>query len=354
MDFKARSRIERITLIRIRYRVGTIVNEISGVVNYSWSCEEDMMYEIDIHADDYALTVNTSRDMLDCMLRGKLDSISIVPNMSCYKECMELFCKAVPELPFVPKMSVHLDFVEGHCLAGARQVPLLVKEGSDLMGLSWGGLFALSYIPWKRREAKKQLKREIKAQIERVQETVNHIVNLAEEQGIACKQKKIRIDSHQHAHMIPVVWEALTEVIEEERYEVEYIRNSKELLGAFLSEVSLWKTYRPVNFVKNRLLALFSSRADRYAKAHDLEPMYLWGLVMSGSMDYGRVVRLYPKIAAKARQDNRVLEILFHPGLTLPEEVSEEIGEEAARDFYLREDRHVEMDAVCRMKTFIG
>ena len=313
-----------------------------------------MMYEIDIHADDYALTVNTSRDMLDCMLQGTLDSISIVPNMSCYRECMELFCKAIPRLPFVPKMSVHLDFVEGHCLAGARQVPLLVKEGSDLMGLSWGGLFTLSHIPWKSRVAKKQLKREIKAQIERVQETVICIMDLAKAQGIACKQKSIRIDSHQHAHMIPVVWEALIEVIEEERYEVEYIRNSKEVLGAFLSEASLWKTYRPVNFVKNRLLALFSGRVDRYARTHHLEPMYLWGLVMSGSMDYDRIVRLYPKIAEKARGDNRVLEILFHPGLTLPEEVSEEIGEEAARDFYLREDRHVERDAVRRMKALIG
>ncbi|MDE7186679.1 MAG: hypothetical protein K2O13_04135, partial [Lachnospiraceae bacterium] len=69
-----------------------------------------MLQEIDIHADDYALTVNTSRDMLDCMLRGQLDSISIVPNMSCFQECMELLCKAVHKLPFLPKISVHLDF----------------------------------------------------------------------------------------------------------------------------------------------------------------------------------------------------------------------------------------------------
>ena len=167
-------------------------------------------------------------------------------------------------------------------------------------------------------------------------------------------QKHIRIDSHQHAHMIPVVWEALAEVIEEERYEVEYIRNSREMLGVFLSELPLWKTYRPVNFVKNRLLALYSHRVDRYARAHQLKQMYLWGLVMSGYMDYDRIVKLYPKTAARAGRDGRVLEILFHPGLTLPEEVSEEIGAEAARDFYLRKDRHVEMDAIGRMKTLIG
>lgn len=312
------------------------------------------MLKTDIHADDYALTLNTSRDMLSCMKKGCLDSISIVPNMSCFKECMELLYEAVPELPFLPKMSVHLDFVEGRSLAGAGQAPLLVKDRGSLMGLSWGGLFAMSYQPWKRHGAKEQLKREIRAQIERTQEAVRRAMDIAKKHGIACGQKGIRIDSHQHAHMIPVVWEALTEVIEQEGYEVEYIRNSKEMMGAFVSEVSLWKTYRPINFVKNRLLALYSHKADRYAEAHHMEQMYLWGLVMSGHMDYDRIVTLYPKIAAGAARENRVLEILFHPGLTLPEEVTEEIGAEAAEDFYLRKDRHVEMEAVNKIRTFLS
>ena len=293
------------------------------------------MLKTDIHADDYALTVNTSRDMLSCMVQGQLDSISIVPNTSCFRECMELLYEAIPGLPFLPAMSVHLDFVEGRCLAGADQVPMLVRGESGLMGLSWGGLFMGSYLPWKRRRAKEQLKREVKAQIAAVQEAVRKAMAIAQEHGIPCSQKKLRIDSHQHAHMIPVVWEALTEVIAQERYEVEYIRNSKEMLGVFVSEVSLWKTYR-------------------YAKVHGMERMYLWGLVMSGYMDYDRIVRLYPKIAAKADRDGRVLEILFHPGLTLPEEVTEEIGEEAARDFYLRQDRHVEMEAVGQIKGLVS
>lgn len=309
------------------------------------------MPNVDIHADDYALTVNTSKDMLSCMKKGQLDSISIVPNMSCFDECMELLYASIPSLPFLPKMSVHLDFVEGRSLAGAEQTPLLTEGENGLMGLSWGGVFLLSYLPWKRRVAKEQLKREIRAQIETVQKAVKHAVELAKEHGIACAQRGVRVDSHQHAHMIPVVWEALTEVIAEEHYEVEYIRNSKEMMAAFLQEVSLWKTYRPINFVKNRLLSVYSYRADRYAKTHQMEQMYLWGLIMSGRMDYDRVVRLYPRIAKKAEQDGRTLEILFHPGLTLSEEVSEEIGEEAAADFYLRDDRHVEMEAVGRMRT---
>ena len=306
--------------------------------------------KVDIHADDYALTVNTSKDMLSCMEKGYLDSISIVPNMSCFPACMEMLYEAVPRLPFLPKMSVHLDFVEGHCLSGSGQSPMLATPEGNLMGLSWGGVFLLSYLPWRRRQAKVQLKREIKAQIEKVQEAVRHAMDLAKEHGIVCKQKGLRIDSHQHAHMIPVVWEALAEVIAEEHYEVEYIRNSKEMMAQFVREVPLWKTYRPVNFVKNRLLFFYSHKADRYAKSHGMEQMYLWGLIMSGHMDYDRIVRLYPKIAAKAKRDGRVLEILFHPGLTLPDEVSAEIGEEAAKDFYLRKERHVEMEAVMAVR----
>ena len=78
--------------------------------------------------------------------------------------------------------------------------------------------------------------------------------------------------------------------------------------------------------------------------------MYLWGLVMSGRMDKARIEILYPKMLQKARQDGRTLEILFHPGLTLREEATPEIAKEAADDFYMRKDRHVEKAAVLQWK----
>lgn len=307
------------------------------------------MFEVDVHADDYALTVHTSADILECMKAGKLNSISIVPNMSCFQECMEMLYKAIPEFPFLPAMSVHLDFVEGKCLAGKKAVPLLTRTGSDLTGLSWGKLFLFSYHPMKRKKAKQQLKKEIKAQIEAGWEAVSHCIKLAGDHQVSCKQKGIRIDSHQHAHMIPVVWEALTEVMEEEKYPVEYIRNSKEVLTPFLAEISLWSSYRPVNFVKNRLLSLYSHKVDRYAKKHSMKQMYLWGLVMSGYMDYDRIVRLYPKMAGRAQKENRTLEFCFHPGIALTEEITAEIGDKAADEFYLLSDRQIEKDAVMRL-----
>ncbi len=308
------------------------------------------MSKPDIHADDYALTLNTSKDMLECMRAGRLDSISVVPNMSCFEECMELFYGEIPNLPFLPLMSVHLDFVEGRSLAGRENTPDLTKPDSDLMGLGWGGLFAASCLPRKRKKMKAQLKCEIKAQIIRVQGVIKECMEIAAKNGIPCGQKGLRIDSHQHAHMIPAVWEAVMEVVREEGYTLEHIRNSKELLGVFLADVSLYKTYRPVNFVKNRLLSFYSHKADRFCKENGMRQMYLWGLVMSGRMDQERIERLYGKMKRKAERDGRTLEILFHPGITLPEEVTPEIAKEAADSFYLREDRHVEKEAVLGME----
>lgn len=304
------------------------------------------MSKPDIHADDYALTPNTSGDMLECMRAGRLDSISIVPNMSCFETCMERFYGEIPKLPFLPLLSVHLDFVEGRSLAGKEAAPDLVKPGTNLMGLGWGGLFAASYLPHKRKKIKAQLKREIKAQIAKAQPAIEKCMGIAAEAGVPCEQKGLRIDSHQHAHMIPVVWEAILEVVREEGYALEYIRNSKEVLSVFLTDLSLYKTYRPVNFVKNRLLSFYSHKADRYCRANGMKQMYLWGLVMSGRMDRERIGKLYGKMKRKAERDGRTLEILFHPGITLPEEVTPEIAKEAAEDFYLREDRHVEKAAV--------
>lgn len=304
----------------------------------------------DIHADDYALTKNTSRDMLDCMRAGRLDSISIVTNMSCFTSCMAMLYEEIPKFPFLPLLSVHLDFVEGRSLAGSEKAPDLVKAGSDLMGLGWGGLFAASYLPGKRKKIKAQLTCEIKAQLARGKQAVERCMELAEQAGIPCAQRALRIDSHQHAHMIPVVWEALLAAVREEGYQVEYIRNSREVLGIFLTDVSLYKTYRPINFVKNRLLSFYARRVDRYCRDNGLQRMYLWGLVMSGRMDRERIEKLYPKMRAKAERDGRRLEILFHPGLMLAEEISDEVAKEAVEEFYRREDRHVEKEAVLFME----
>lgn len=193
---------------------------------------------IDIHADDYALSPNTSREMLDLMLNGILDSISIIPNMTCFDECMDMLKCQIPDLPFLPKMSVHINLVEGLRLSGSDYT-----HETPLIQSTWKSLFLASYDPIHRNTVKNQLRSEISAQIKRVQPLIDECIRIAVSADIPCIQTRIRIDSHQHTHMIPVVWDALCECLEADHLEPEYIRNSKEPLTPFLKKLSLIPSY---------------------------------------------------------------------------------------------------------------
>ena len=298
---------------------------------------------IDIHADDYALTKNTSAEILDCMKAGRLDSISIVANTGCFDECMEMLYSAVPTLPFLPNMSVHINLVEGQSLTDSGFGPYLK--------FSWGKLFLYSYMQPFCGSIFTGLKKETASQIESCMCAINKCIEIAKLNNVRYDQKCLRIDSHQHTHHLPIVWKAIKTVIEENKYEIEYIRCSREPLGVFLSEPGLYAGYRPVNAVKNIILALYSGKIDRYCTRHGLNKMYLWGLLMSGKMDHSRVERLRGAMEKKAHDAGRDLEILFHPGTALKEEINEEIDPAAAEEFYLSENRALEKDAVLRFQN---
>ena len=304
-----------------------------------------MKNNVDIHADDYALTINTSKELLDLMKEGLLDSVSIIANMSCFDECVDMLYKAIPSLPFLPLISVHLNFVEGKSLS--LDDGLLAKNG--MMSLSWTEVFFSSFTS-KRIVLKEELKKEMKAQIDKVDAVVKKSIEIAKANNIPYKQGKIRIDSHQHIHSLPLVWNSLMETIKDNDYEIEYIRNPKEPFWVFVSKTNLWKTYRPVNFIKNILLNFFSYQEDKYCDSHNLNKMYMWGLVMSGKMDIDRIKELYPDMLNKANKDNRTLEILFHPGYTPEYEINNELAKDAVIDFYNNENRKIENIAVKNIK----
>lgn len=264
---------------------------------------------------------------------GKLNSISVLANMSCFEECVRLYREAQGEFPWQPAISVHVNLMEGSCLSDPKDLPDLVDEKGHFQ-ISWEKLFFVSYLP-SRNRFKKQLKKEIELQIKAVAGAFSEL-NLQE----------LRIDSHQHTHMIPVVAEALFEVLEEQGWKASYIRDAKEPFFVFLKKTSLYKTYRPVNFVKNILLNYCSALLQKRFRNAGMKPMYLWGLIMSGHMDEKRIRQLLSDIEKKAEHNGRMLEILFHPGQVLREEISDEFSQEDAIVFHVSPDRSVEKQAV--------
>ena len=87
---------------------------------------------VDIRADDYGYTLNTSKEMLSCI--DSLDSISIICNTSYFEESMAMFYKTIPNMKSLPKLAVHLNIVEGFSYDGS------------ILDKGWGYYFINSFL----------------------------------------------------------------------------------------------------------------------------------------------------------------------------------------------------------------
>ena len=295
------------------------------------------MRKIDVHADDYGLTLNTSKDIMEGLNAGKLTSISIMPNTTCFEETRGYFYEYIKK-DRMPAISVHLNFMEGYCVSDKTGLSYFVdREG--LFNISWGTLIKYNYSPLIRSRVKNQLKQEIKAQIERVINGYNLLDG----------GKKLRVDSHQHTHMIPIVMESLLEVISEQNIPTEYIRVSKEPWSVYLKKLHFIPSYRIINMIKVIILNWYSIKAEKLLKEKKLPNMLLSGVFMSGKMDDVRVRALLPDLKAYAENRNLQLEVLFHPGYALKEEMGREFNHSDANEFYLSDNRKIEYEAMMKL-----
>lgn len=295
------------------------------------------MKKIDVHADDYGLTMNTSKDIMAGVNGGKLNSISVMPNMTCFERAREYFYNNILE-DKMPLISVHLNFMEGYCIADKSKLSYLVDE-EGLFHISWGTLVKYNYNVAIRKKVKEQLKVEIGAQLHKVIDAY----------GLLAEDKKLRVDSHQHTHMIPIVMEALIEVIEEEKMPTEYIRISKEPWGVYLKKMHLIPSYRLINMIKVIVLNWYSIRDGKLLNNIGTPKMLLSGVFLSGKMDEERVSALLPSLKEYAKKRNIQLEVLFHPGSALEEEIGKEFNHEESKVFYLSSNRKIEFEAMMKI-----
>lgn len=293
------------------------------------------MYTLDFHGDDYGISRNNCVRFMELIKAEKIDSISILPNMAYFDSAMKYLNEEWDNINKKPLISIHLNIIDGYSLANLES-DFLTKasyggktEYRRIMNGLWIRLLLCSYIFGKKREEiKKQLKMELHCQIKRV------IENLPKEVGL-------RLDSHLHTHMLPIVFDAMLEALEElgVKEKLGFVRLSDEPLWIFLREPRLWGTYSPVSVMKNLLLKLLSVRARRILANKNIKYGSLWGLIMTGEMDSKRVEFMLPKIRSflekrYVKGKNSYMEVLCHPGITLKEEVSEEFGIEDSLAFF--------------------
>ena len=274
-------------------------------------------------ADDYGLDEISSMHIQECIDRGALHRVSVFPNFE--KVDLARICKYRKI-----QLSLHLNLVEGTCMANAGELDLLADENGYLK-YSFIGLLKNSLLHRKRFE--NQVYKEIRAQV-------------LFWKGILPEGMPFCIDSHQHTHMIPAVFHMLLRVLRDEGIAVNHMRIPAEPLLPFLKSPTLYLSYKPVNLVKQWLLNFLWMINQTQINQDEIPSSCFFGILFSGKMDQKRVSKLLPNYIKIAQKQQKDVEVLFHPGYRDPTQRRWTAENGAYDHFYLSENRKLEFDSV--------
>lgn len=279
-------------------------------------------------ADDYGLSEQSKVRIEKCLESGVLNQISLLPNGEIGDFKSRLTCKNV-------RLSLHLNLVEGRPLSKSEDIALLVSK-DGFFKYSFIGLFLLS-IFGNREKFESQVYKEIKNQLIFWKNTIG-------------SDRPILIDSHQHTHMIPLIFKTLIRVIKDENLQVENIRIPAEPIAPFLLTPSLYFRYKPSGLIKQWLLKFLNLFNKGKLKKSKIYSTLFLGIVFSGNLTEEKIKKILPRYEKKAEKLAQDIEIAFHPGY-LEKGESETYGcRKGFEKFYLSNWRKIEYDTLINFK----
>ena len=199
---------------------------------------------------------------------------------------------------------------------------------------SFIGLFFLS-IFGNRNLLKKQIYNEIKIQIDFWKKKIG-------------EKTPILIDSHQHTHMIPLIFKTLMRVIRDEKVLVEYIRIPNEPILPYLKSPSLYLKISPVGLIKQWLLKFLYLINKKEIKKANIKSAEFMGVLFSGRLTEEKINKLLPYY----KKLNENIEIGVHPGYLESGEPPLDGCKLSFEKFYYSKWRRKEYDTLLNIKNY--
>ena len=160
----------------------------------------------------------------------------------------------------------------------------------------------------------------------------------------------VSIDSHQHTHMIPLIFKTLMRVIEDEGLNVQSIRIPAEPILPYVFTPSLYFEYNLIGLIKQWLLKTFALVNRRELKKSKIQSAYFMGILFSGKLNEARIRKLLPHYLKLANKYNKNIEIGFHPGYVKSGEKLLDGSRQDFRKFYFSPWRNIEHETLINFK----
>ncbi|MCB1174325.1 MAG: ChbG/HpnK family deacetylase [Leptospiraceae bacterium] len=253
--------------------------------------------EIQLHADDLGLTPEINRAIFDLADQGLLDSVSLIVNGPVIDDALQ----GLRQRPWL-RWNLHINLVEGCPVSPIGDVPLLVDERGQFRHSFLGILIRSMPVYRPRPQFRLQIATEIRNQIRFVQRELSPTA--------------LRVDSHQHTHIIPMIASLVHRLARANR--MEYIRGVRDLIEPGLRDWYRFSAW--MNAGKSLLLRILQFGNDRRhyafwkgaADADDAQERII-GIFLSGGMKLPAIARTLARIDRQTKGQAKVL-LLFHPG----------------------------------------
>ena len=207
-----------------------------------------------LHADDLGLAEGVDAAILDLAQSGRLQGASLLVNGPTATAAMQ----AWRDLADPPPLNLHVCLTEGHGLPDCPEIPT-----------GFGTLLLASLLPWQRRRIAPQLRTVLVQQISRYRQLT----------GL----RHIRLDGHQHIHLVPLVLDAVLDLASDES--ITWVRTTREPLPEGLSLRLWWRSLQTGGLIKWLVLQLLSGLAIPRLRQAGLETNRRFaGVLFSGSM----------------------------------------------------------------------
>ena len=213
-----------------------------------------------LHADDLGLADGVDAAIIDLARRGQIQGASLLVNGPSAAAAVE----AWRDLADPPPLTLHLCLTEGHRLPNSPDLPT-----------GFGTLLLASILPWQRQRIAPQLRTVLLLQISRYRQLT----------GL----QRIRLDGHQHIHLVPLVLDAVLDLARSES--ITWVRTTREPLPEGLSLKLWWRSLQTGGLIKWLVLQLLSGLAiPRLRRAGIPTNQRFAGVLFSGSM-FGNALR---------------------------------------------------------------
>lgn len=236
-----------------------------------------------LNADDFGLSKEFNDAVLKGYTNGFLRSVSLCANG-------DYFTNAINEI--IPRCSnisvgVHLNIAEGKSLTKCSLL-------TDKYG-NFKNRYLSVILKSHNKHFLKQIELEFRAQIEKIRKYV----------------QISHLDSHNHIHAIPSIFELTCRLAKE--YNISYVRTQYESLY-FVPKIKKYITFKyPINLIKIALLNLFTISNKNIIKKYEiLTNDFILGVGYTGMMDSDTIEYGLKNLIKKK---DCIVETLIHPCL---------------------------------------